>query len=170
MSILNSTSRLTNKTSFQLLLAGLLIAGILGLLVVVGCAQTPSKIVRPIGTGGGGTLGLAINDSPSTSTSSLKLTPEELVARDNLFKEFNPLQQTLGELFGKFLEAEEDSAALLTWAKAKRTNDKLQIVRGKILAWMNEIRKSHNCLDCDLQDDKLVRPAVKPDAKPDAKP
>lgn len=140
---------ITNKTSFGLLLAILMLLLTIVAITVTTHAQTPAKLIKPVGSG-------AVVTAPAEE----KLTPQEISERDALFKEFQPIQQKINEFFAKFLEAEDDQSVLLTWAKAKRENDKLQAVRAKFMTWFAGIQKAHNCPGCELRDTILVKPAA----------
>lgn len=106
-----------------------------------------------------GPTGSAALPAPSNS---IPLSPTEQATLQAFIKELSPLDTELGLVWRQMLSTDDEVKATALWYKARELNRKSVLIGDRVNVWLAEIRKTHNCLNCNLEGDKLVRPSPTP--------
>jgi len=92
-----------------------------------------------------------------TLDASLGLTKDELSEIDAINNEAKPLAEELGRSYRDFFAAktaaERCRQADALWIAEKQ----LQPLRDKQMDWLGKVRKAHSCLECPVENGRLVR-------------
>lgn len=134
-----------------------ILAGLLGLMLVV---ATFGQETKP----------LESTKSPATTPTpvpSLELNDAEKRFIKLLSDRIAPVQQGLQAAWQGILATEDEKEALTFWLKARLLDLKSKEINKEFNEWFEKVKAQHNCLDCTLRDNTLVRPVAvdKPEAK-----